>query len=68
MKEEIISPEVSKANREQRRFTAKKLGKQGRAGLGTITDTVKKLTYIHLIEKLRELNEKKEKKENETIN
>lgn len=47
-------------NRAQRRAFAKKLGKSGRAKMGTISETAKKLTYINLIEKLRELNEKKE--------
>ena len=47
-------------NRAQRRAFAKKLGKSGRAKMGTISETAKKLTYINLIQKLRELNEKKE--------
>lgn len=47
-------------NRAERRRFAKKLGKSGRAKMGTISETAKKLTYINLIEKLRELNEKKE--------
>lgn len=47
-------------NRAERRKFAKKLGKSGRAKMGTISETAKKLTYINLIEKLRELNEKKE--------
>ena len=52
-------------NRAQRRAFAKKLGKSGRADIGTISETAKKLTYINLIENLRELNNKKEKEENE---
>ena len=47
-------------NRAERRGFAKKLGKSGRAKMGTISEAAKKLTYINLIEKLRELNEKKE--------
>lgn len=47
-------------NRAQRRAFAKKLGKSGRAKMGTISETAKKLTYINLIEKLRKLNEEKE--------
>ena len=47
-------------NRAERRALAKKLGKSGRAKLGTISETAKKLNYINLIENLRELNEKKE--------
>ena len=52
-------------NRAQRRAFAKKLGKSGRAKMGTISETAKKLTYINLIQKLRALNEEKENKENE---
>jgi len=47
-------------NRAERRKFAKKLGKSGRAKMGTISETAKKLTYINLIQKLRELNEEKE--------
>ena len=47
-------------NRAERRAFAKKLGKSGRAKIGTISETAKKLTYINLIQKLRELNEEKE--------
>jgi len=47
-------------NRAERRKFAKKLGKTGRAKMGTISETAKKLNYINLIEQLRELNEKKE--------
>lgn len=47
-------------NRAERRKFAKKLGKSGRAKMGTISETAKKLTYINLIEKLRELNAEKE--------
>lgn len=47
-------------NRAERRKFAKKLGKAGRAKMGTISETAKKLTYINLIEKLRELNAEKE--------
>ncbi len=47
-------------NRAQRRAFAKKLGKSGRAKMGTISETAKKLNYINLIQQLRELNEKKE--------
>lgn len=52
-------------NRAQRRAFAKKLGKSGRADMGTISETAKKLNYISLIEDLRKLNEKKEKENNE---
>lgn len=52
-------------NRAERRKFAKKLGKSGRAKMGTISETAKKLTYINLIEKLRELNEKKENEDYE---
>lgn len=51
-------------NRAERRKFAKKLGKSGRAKMGTISETAKKLTYINLIQNLRELNEKE--KENGT--
>ena len=47
-------------NRAERRALAKKLGKRGRASIGSISETAKKLNYINLIENLRELNEKKE--------
>ena len=53
-------------NRAQRRAFAKKLGKSGRAKMGTISETAKKLTYVNLIEKLRKLNEEKENKNYET--
>lgn len=52
-------------NRAERRKIAKKLGKRGRASMGTISETAKKLNYIQLIEDLRKLNEKKENEENE---
>lgn len=52
-------------NRAQRRAFAKKLGKSGRAKMGTISETAKKLTYINLIQKLRALNEEKENEGNE---
>lgn len=54
------SQELQFHNRAQRRAFAKKLGKSGRAKMGTISETAKKLNYINLIEQLRELNEKKE--------
>lgn len=47
-------------NRAERRRFTKKLGKSGRAKMGTISETAKKLTYVNLIQKLRELNEEKE--------
>ena len=47
-------------NRAQRRKLAKKNGRKGSKKVDTMTDTIKKLNYIDLIEKLRELNEKKE--------
>lgn len=47
-------------NRAQRRAFTKKLGKSGRAKMGTISETAKKLNYIDLIKKLRKLNEEKE--------
>lgn len=53
-------------NRAQRRAFAKKLGKSGRAKMGTISETAKKLNYISLIQKLRELNEQKENESYET--
>ena len=53
-------------NRAQRRAFAKKLGKSGRAKMGTISETAKKLTYINLIEKLRKLNDEKENENYET--
>ena len=53
-------------NRAERRKFAKKLGKSGRAKIGTISETAKKLTYIILIQKLRELNEEKENENYET--
>ena len=49
-----------KLNRAQRRNLAKKAGKHGRAQLGTISETARKLNYIDLIQKLRQLNEKNE--------
>lgn len=54
-------------NRAQRRAFAKKLGKSGRAKMGTISETAKKLTYINLIQQIRELNEKKENENYEAI-
>lgn len=53
-------------NRAERRKIAKKLGKKGRANIGTVSETAKKLSYINLIQDLRKLNEKKENEENET--
>lgn len=53
-------------NRAQRRLLAKKMKKQDRANMGTISKTAKKLTYINLIQQMRNLNEK-EKNQNETI-
>lgn len=53
-------------NRAERRKFAKKLGKSGRAKMGTISETAKKLTYVNLIQKLRELNEEKENENYET--
>jgi len=47
-------------NRAERRALAKKLGKKGRANLGTISETAKKLNYIDLIQKLREMNKENE--------
>lgn len=55
IKDNITLPPI---NRAQRRALMKKAGKQ----LNTIEETVKKLNYINLIEKLREIN--KERKEN----
>ena len=52
-------------NRAQRRALMKKAGKAGRAQLGLVNDTAKKLSYIDLIQRLREL---KEKNENEVSN
>lgn len=52
-------------NRAERRAIAKRLGKKGRASMGSISGTAKKLNYINLIQNLRELNEKKENEENE---
>ena len=49
-------------NRAERRKFAKKLGKSGRAKMGTISETAKKLTYINLIQELRKMNEEKENK------
>ena len=49
-------------NRAERRKFAKKLGKSGRAEMGTISETAKKLTYINLIQELRKMNEEKENK------
>lgn len=60
------SQELQFHNRAQRRAFAKKLGKSGRAKMGTISETAKKLNYINLIENLRELNEKKENENYET--
>ena len=57
--------EFQPRNRAERRALQKKLGKKGRAKRDAISDTAKKLDYIHLIQKLRELNEKKENEENE---
>lgn len=52
------SQELQFHNRAQRRAFAKKLGKSGRAKMGTISETAKKLAYINLIQDLRKLNEK----------
>ena len=60
------SQELQFHNRAQRRAFAKKLGKSGRAKMGTISETAKKLNYISLIQKLRELNEQKENESYET--
>ena len=56
----------TKLNREQRRKVSKKIGKKGRNEIDIVTDTVRKLNYIDLIQKLRKLNQEKEKEENET--
>lgn len=53
-------------NRAERRAFAKKLGKSGRAQMGTISETAKKLNYINLIQQLRELNDKKENEDENT--
>jgi len=58
IKSKVNQPQLH--NRAERRRFAKKLGKSGRAKMGTISETAKKLTYINLIQKLRELNEEKE--------
>lgn len=55
-------------NRAERRKFAKKLGKTGRAKMGTISETAKKLTYINLIQKLREINKEKENENTEENN
>jgi len=53
---------VRPRNRTERRALAKKLGKKGRAQMGTISETARKLNYIDLIQKLREMN-----KENKNV-
>jgi len=49
---------IPQMNRAQRRALAKKVGKNGRSQLGTISETARKLNYIDLIQKLREINNK----------
>ena len=66
--EEVIKSDIDlnaipQLNRAQRRFLAKKAGRQGRTNAETISETAKKLTYIRLIEGLRKLNEEKENEE-----
>jgi hypothetical protein len=62
-----------KLNREQRRRLQKKIGKKrfneiyAENTAETISDEIKKLDYIELIQKLRKLNER-ESKENGTTN
>ena len=63
--ESIENANYKPRNRAERRKIAKKLGKKGRANIGTISETAKKLSYINLIQDLRELNEKKENEDNE---
>ena len=70
--ETTVAESLSKANyqphnRAQRRAFAKKLGKSGRANMGTISETAKKLTYINLIEKIREMNKKEENENYEDL-
>ena len=60
VEEKVQQQQSQLHNRAERRRFAKKLGKSGRAKMGTISETAKKLTYINLIQKLRELNEEKE--------
>ena len=60
VEEKVQQQQPQLHNRAERRRFAKKLGKSGRAKMGTISETAKKLTYINLIQKLRELNEEKE--------
>ena len=61
------SSQLKHYNRAERRKLAKKLGKSGRAKMGTISETAKKLNYIDLIQKLREMNKENEN-ENATKN
>ena len=70
--EKINSTKVP-MNRAQRRALKKKVGSKKYAEMvangdvtETISDTAKKLNYIHLIQNLRELNEKKEKENGTT--
>lgn len=58
IKTDIEEKSIPKMNRAQRRALAKKAGKKGRAELGTISETARKLNYIDLIQKLREMNKK----------
>lgn len=65
IKSDIDINSIPKLNRAQRRYLAKKAGKQSRGEIETISEVAKKLTYIKLIEGLRKLNEEKEKKNEE---
>ena len=65
---EKINSTTIPMNRAQRRALKKKVGSKKYAEMvangditETISDTAKKLNYIHLIQNLRELNERKEK-------
>lgn len=57
----------TKLNRAQRRSIMKragKTGKQARHEMDTLSEAVRRVSYIDLIEKFRKLNEENEKNEN----
>lgn len=66
-KEKIYS-QMPKMNRKQRRAAKKKAGKGRKKVIDAATQTIKKINYIELIEKLKELNKKREEEENENAN
>ena len=62
---ESVAERQKPMNRAQRRALMKKGGKTGRQQLSTLTETVKRISYVDLIQKLQALNEKRENEQNE---